>query len=93
VIVFERHDREAAAVDGDAIGDGERTGERRGVDGYAAACFAGGKRFDGAEVFDDAGEHGGILTQPRMDGDVETRRGQRANQGMPPQGKPRLKTL
>ena len=50
-------DGEAAAVDGDAGGDGQLVGERGGVDGELASGRAGFQAGDGAEMFDDAGEH------------------------------------
>jgi len=52
---------EAAAVDGDAGGNDELVGERGGVNREFAACARDVEAGDGAEVFDDAGEHEGSL--------------------------------
>lgn len=50
-------DREAAAIYGDAICDGERGSERWGVDSDTASFGVQVERFDRAKVFDDPGEH------------------------------------
>jgi len=62
VVVVVVHDGEAATIDGDAGGDGEVVGESRGVDSEFAAGRAAFQARDGAEVFDDAGEHGDCST-------------------------------
>ena len=53
--------REAAAVDRDAGGDGEMWRKSRSVHGEFAACGIYFQAGDGAEMFDDAGKHGGYI--------------------------------
>lgn len=57
MIVVAVDDGEAAAVNGDAGGNGESVGERGGVDGEFAAGARNVETGDSTEVFDDAGEH------------------------------------
>ena len=52
------NDRQAAPVYGDAVRNGERRRKGRRVDGDAAAVAFEFEGFDGAEMFDDSGEHG-----------------------------------
>ena len=52
------NDGKAAAVYGDAVRNGERRREGRRVDGDATAVALDVEGFDGAEMFDDSGEHG-----------------------------------
>src|SRR5207245_8333662 len=57
VFVVAMHNREAAAIDGDAAGDGEVPRERRSVNGEFAACRLHIQVSDCAEMFNDAGTH------------------------------------
>lgn len=51
------NDGKAAAVYGDAVRNGERRRKGRRVDGDAPAVALEVEGLDGAEMFDDSGEH------------------------------------
>src|SRR5699024_2811649 len=53
-----RGDGEAAAAHGDRVAEGDALEDLRGADPQAGGIRAEGERLDGAELFDDAGEHG-----------------------------------
>jgi hypothetical protein len=56
-VATHRHNREAATIDRDAVGDGEMWRHRWRLDRKAAAFRVQLERFDRAEVFDNASEH------------------------------------
>ena len=55
--VVAMHNREAAAVDGNAAGDREVPRERWSMNGKFAACRTHFHASDFAEMFNDAGKH------------------------------------
>ena len=57
MLIVAMDDGEAAAVDGDAGGDGELVGESGGVNSEFAAGWTRFEARDGSQVLDDAGEH------------------------------------
>lgn len=55
--VVDSCDRQAAAVHGDAVCDGQRRAKGRRMNGDSAAVAVEVERLNRAEMFDDAGEH------------------------------------
>jgi len=52
-----RRNRQAAAVDGDAVADANAGGDLRRRDLQLSPAFRGADPKDGADLFDEAGEH------------------------------------
>src|SRR5690349_10859169 len=56
-VIVDGNNREAAAVHGNAIGNGELGRKRRRVNRYAATLILHRERFDRAEMLDNPREH------------------------------------
>src|SRR5699024_2879591 len=86
VLALDRSDGQAAAADGDRVAEGDALQDVRGADPQAGGVRTRAERVDGAELFDDAGEHGGPSWSggaPGVEGEAEVggpaRRGQRGD--------------